>query len=440
MLSNLSATHPIAGSPRISSIRFPWAVFIFLLAVFAVSSWDFPREDGYDAANATELSDTAQTGSIGRQVALTCLGLYALFTLRSPGIRKFHVNGMTGAALLAYIAWASASLIWTADVDLTGKAVVRLLLICFGAIAIGRRVSIQQIARITFGISLVTLLVSACVEISLGQFNPGNTEWRLSGMMHPVSQGWNCGLLCLSALYLSKVPPLSHRHIYRIAMAVGLVSLALTKSRMALASTIVCMAIVYIRDLNPLQKVASLTSSGVVACVAALAMADNAKHYAAFGREGATETSFGTLTGRIPLWEECLRYASKRPLCGYGYNSFLSPSNLLNMSGASGWMSSPHSGYVGTLFELGAIGLLLLIATLLLATAVSLSRVSRDREQLFVGCILVWITVNLILESFLITSSFFATFLTFTLLARLGLTRAYADCDGFSTTIRATDL
>jgi O-antigen ligase len=439
MLSNLSTTHPIAGPARISSTRFPWAVFIFLLAVFAFSSWDFtPSHNGYDAANADELSETAQTGSIGRQVALTCLGLYALYTARSPRSRKIHSNGLIGVALLAYIAWACASLIWTVDVDLTGKAAARLLLMFFGAVAIARKLTIQQIAKITLGISLVTLLVGVCDELTLGTFDPGSPEWRLSGMMHPVSQGWNCGLLCLSALYLSKVPPLSHRHIYRIAMAIGLVSLALTKSRMALASTIVCMAIVYIRDLNPLQRVASVTASGVVACIAALAMADNAKHYVAFGRESATETSFGTLTGRIPLWEECLRYASKRPLCGYGYNSFLSPSNLLNMSGASGWMSSPHSGYVGALFELGAIGLLLLIATLLLATGLSLSTVSRDREQLFVGCILVWITLNLILESFLITSSFFATFLTFTLLARLGLTRPCADCDSFSTAIRLT--
>jgi O-antigen ligase len=433
MLSKLPVTHPVAGPARISSTRFPWAVFIFLLAVFAFCSWDFtPSDNGYDAANADELSETAQTGSIGRQVALTCLGLYALYTARSPASRKIRSNGLIGATFLTYIAWACASLVWTADVDLTGKAAARLLLMFLGAIAIARKLTIRQIAQITLGISLVTLLVGVCDEVALGTFDPASPEWRLSGMMHPVSQGWNCGLLCLSALYLSKVHPLSHRHIYRIAMIIGLVCLVLTKSRMALASTVICMAIVYVRDLNPMQRVASAAGSGVVACIAALAMSDSAKHYAAFGREGATEASFGTLTGRIPLWEECLRYASKRPLCGYGYNTFLSPSNLLNMSGASGWMSSPHSGYVGTLFELGAIGLLLLIATLLLAIGLSWARVSEDREQLFVGCVLIWITLNLILESFLITSSFFATFLTFTLLARLGLTRPYMDCDGFS--------
>jgi O-antigen ligase len=252
--------------------------------------------------------------------------------------------------------------------------------------------------------------------------------------MHPVSQGWNCGLLCLSALYLSKASLHSHRHMYRVLMIIGLVFLALTKSRMAFASTIVCLGIVYIRSLSPLQRVASMTASVALACIGALAVADKARHYAAFARESGTEASFGTLTGRIPLWEECLGYASKKPILGYGYNMFLSPSNLLNISGASGWMSSPHSGYIGTLFELGGVGLLLLSVTLLLAIAKSLSRVSQDRERLFVCCVLVWITLNLTLESFLITGSFFATFLTFTLLARVGLTRAPAEYIRYSTT------
>ena len=217
-------------------------------------------------------------------------------------------------------------------------------------------------------------------------------------------------------------------------MVIGLVFLALTKSRMALASTIVCIAIVYIRSLSPMQRVASMTASCAIACIGALAIANNAKHYAALGRDSSAEASFDTLTGRIPLWEECLRLASKKPMLGYGYNMFLSPSNLLNISGASGWMSSPHSGYVGTLFELGGVGLLLLIATLLLAIGMSMSGVSQDRERLFVCCVLVWITFNLTLESFLITSSFFATFLTFTLLARVGLTRASAEHIRYSTT------
>ncbi len=69
------------------------------------------------------------------------------------------------------------------------------------------------------------------------------------------------------------------------------------------------------------------------------------------------------------------------------------------------------------------IGAVLLVATLWLGIRRSLGKVSRDHDQQFVLCVLVWTALNLVLESFLITGCFFATFLTLTCLARIGFTR-----------------
>ena len=89
--------------------------------------------------------------------------------------------------------------------------------------------------------------------------------------------------------------------------------------------------------------------SGIMGLVL-LVTGSNVQHYAAFGRAKETEATFDTLTGRIPLWQECIRYSRKRPLFGYGYNAFSSPSNLLGISDASGWMSYSRIPDISELF------------------------------------------------------------------------------------------
>ena len=400
---------------------FPWVLAAFLFVIFAMSSWNLaPPREGYDAANPGELSDTAEAGSLARQIALTCLGLYSIATLGFKGPRV-KVNGKTGLAVSAYIIWTCASIFWSTDVNLTSKATIRLLLMYAGAVAISRRVTIEQLARITFLISTLTLAVSVALEIMWGTFEPINPLWRLSGVMHPVSQGWNCSLLCLSAQYVAKHSRGLSKVINVGGMTLGTICLALTKSRLAFASTILVMAIYYFWNSSRLQRAIMIAACGSTACVTLFFVDGSFHHYAAFGRENETEASFGTLTGRIPLWEECIRYAEKRPIFGYGYNTFVSPVNLLDISDASGWMSSPHSGYIGTQFELGAIGLTLLIATVIVAVRYSFVEARRDESQRFVFCVFVWLAMNLLLESFLITGCFFATFLAFTLLAKSGV-------------------
>ncbi len=411
-------------APASKSSDFPWILFIFLFVVFAMSSWNIIRpQEGYDAANANELSETAENGSLRTQIGLTCLGLYALATARST-FRGIRANGLTSAALLAYVVWACASTLWSTDIGLTSKATVRLLLMFCGALAICTRLTLRQITYLAFGISGLTLLISVTLEIVAGTFDPVNPSWRLSGVMHPVSQGWNCSLLCLSAQHLSTDGSRAHKYAYQSAMILGIVFLALSKSRLALAATLLCMAIYYFWNSTQLQRLISVAALGSVLSLALLAIGGNVQHYVALGRDSEAEASFGTLTGRLPLWEECLRYSEKKPLLGYGYNTFISPTNLLGISGASGWMSSPHSGYVGTLFELGVVGLSLLLAALILALWSSFVKASLDVEHRFVVCFLVWISINLLLESFLVTGSFFATFLTFTFLAKLAFTRS----------------
>ena len=80
---------------------------------------------------------------------------------------KVQLNGIVGAMLLAYIAWATASIMWSTDTELTIKAVVRLLLMWLGAFAIAKQLTIYKIAYMTFYVSVLTVLVSVATELVL---------------------------------------------------------------------------------------------------------------------------------------------------------------------------------------------------------------------------------------------------------------------------------
>src|SRR6185437_8873971 len=107
---------------------------------------------------------------------------------------------------------------------------------------------------------------------------------------------------------------------------------------------------------------------------------------------GRTSATAGTLTGRIPLWEMLLQFAAQHPVLGYGYNSFMGPKHAAQIIAVIWWgFNSAHSAYIATLLDLGAIGLVVLIAVLVLSTrrAMSLFRVYRDPTIAFFAALLV---------------------------------------------------
>ena len=124
------------------------------------------------------------------------------------------------------------------------------------------------------------------------------------------------------------------------------------------------------------------------------------------------ETSY-SLTGRIPLWRECLEFVWKRPIRGYGYGSFWSLGNVDTISGSQGWqIAGGHSVFIELLLNVGAIGL----ATVLGLFTVAWKQtkrcwvLSRKIEYAFVGSVLVFCFLDSLLESTLLDpliSSFF---------------------------------
>jgi O-antigen ligase len=70
-----------------------------------------------------------------------------------------------------------------------------------------------------------------------------------------------------------------------------------------------------------------------------------------------------TMTGRLPLWHECLHFISKRPLLGYGFAAFWGPDSrpAALISEATNGLQWPHAhdGYIDMLLTGGCLGLAL---------------------------------------------------------------------------------
>jgi exopolysaccharide production protein ExoQ len=75
-----------------------------------------------------------------------------------------------------------------------------------------------------------------------------------------------------------------------------------------------------------------------------------------------------TLTGRTWLWEEAWEFITGRPLLGYGYGAFWAPDSppAIELQTVLHWpMSHAHNGYLDLWLQLGLLGLVLFVWSLI---------------------------------------------------------------------------
>jgi O-antigen ligase len=111
-----------------------------------------------------------------------------------------------------------------------------------------------------------------------------------------------------------------------------------------------------------------------------------------------------TFTGRTSIWDFAFSEIARRPLLGWGYQSFwLVGSDAPSVVDAPGWvrgMPNAHNGYYDTMLELGYVGYCLLIV-FIIATLHAIGRViDCDRSRAwFVLAVVLYVIVYNYLES-----------------------------------------
>ena len=98
--------------------RLPWHVFLFLLGVFAVTSFDpflsadyVARRDETVEARLEASIRRTEAGNVSRQVALLSLGGLAVISLLRRQRNPLGINGTLGALIVLFLLWAALLLV-----------------------------------------------------------------------------------------------------------------------------------------------------------------------------------------------------------------------------------------------------------------------------------------------------------------------------------------
>jgi O-antigen ligase len=208
------------------------------------------------------------------------------------------------------------------------------------------------------------LLAGVANEVVLGVWHPLDPDYRFSGTLHPNEQGFSCVVLALAALAAGKSQPRPLRRALRAVFVGAVVFLLLTRSRTAMACLVMGLACQAWLTWSTRRKIVVGYVACVAACVGALVSqgALFEKVFAVLSRNG---DGLDTLTGRVPLWDELMRYVAARPLAGYGFESFWTTARIDRISGDLHWgVGAAHSAYIEMLLTIGVLGCLLHTAIL----------------------------------------------------------------------------
>ena len=279
-----------------------------------------------------------------------------------------------------------------------------------GAIGISRRFAIRDIMVFALLSSLAYLSVGIVLEVALGTFHRLGSDYRFGGTLHPNQQGLNCAILVLSGVGLYGLAEQYRKWIFA-ATIIGFFFLILTKSRTCFFSAALAIICYWILVGRPLLKIC--TALGVVSFSWLIFLFFGGKdlqsylgYIALLGRVGEGETS--TLSGRLPLWNECLHYAARHPIVGYGWGAFWSGNTIYSISSTEKWaMAESHSAYIDVLLSLGLAGMLTFILTLLGAATKSifLYKSTKNRVYAYIFVLIVFVLSASLLETAIIETT-----------------------------------
>jgi O-antigen ligase len=88
-----------------------------------------------------------------------------------------------------------------------------------------------------------------------------------------------------------------------------------------------------------------------------------------------------SLTGRLPLWEELVKDAAKRPVLGYGYEGFWTEDRIAGILKSQNWtLQNAHNSYFEIVLQLGLVGFFFAVWFLLSGSGALFAANSLTRE------------------------------------------------------------
>ena len=284
---------------------------------------------------------------------------------------------------VAIVVWPMLSCVWSqlpiVSLEWSILAAFELLF----AFYLFQRFSSKQIMQLMLTFGWICLAISICVAVLLPQYGIDHSEaegaWR--GMYFHKNLCSMATVFLLLVSFYAPTPTLLSKLLRTAYVCTSIFVVIMTRSATGKAALLFSLAFVIFTKLAALFRFkdrAAVLAFGSVIGVAAIS--------AGVIYERDITLALGkdpTLTGRTEIWEAIMPSITKHPLLGYGYRAFWRgyQGESANASLAAHWaITSAHNAYLEVWLTLGAIGVFLILITLVKAvrdTYICLSRADR---------------------------------------------------------------
>ncbi len=351
---------------------------------------------------ADDYIDGIEGGSSTRQWVIILYGLGGVWATAACRQREWNLR-WSGVVMLGLLfSWALLSVFWSDEAGLSAKRVIIAILLISGSLGLARALRPNELLAVAISTLLAFVSYSFLCDLGAGA-KPWSSAYRFSGTLHPNIQAAYCAVLCLAAWTFPG--GFGSRWITRGIFAYGFVLLVLTQSRTSLLAMLVGLLMVFVIRLSPTVRLwavllmLSFASIGTV--VVSSLDAGGRRQLEEVVLLGRTD-DVGSLTGRVPLWNELAKHAAKQPLQGYGYETFWTPKRIDEVMKSQKWaIQSAHNAYFEVVLQLGFIGLALAVGLLLVGFNLNQSAYARTREAgyAFAYGVMAFAMANSLLES-----------------------------------------
>jgi exopolysaccharide production protein ExoQ len=275
----------------------------------------------------------------------------------------FHARQLVRVAsrqpfILAFVGWASLSLMWSDDPQLTMRRIVGLLCTTALGFFLGMRFEMKALLRIlawALAFAVIASIIAAVLFPSFGiMAKLDGGAWR-GIFAHKNELGRTMGIalivfICL--LWESR----QNRSTDLIFFSLGVALLVLSRSMTSIIVTVLTLSVGFYRRsrLRPSQSVAFLATSLLVGFVATVYLQSRMDSiFEMIGRDS-------NLTGRIPLWRLSIAAMLHRPLLGAGWDAFWPGPDGDTIRSLVRWVvPHAHNGFLEISLNIGVIGLLI---------------------------------------------------------------------------------
>ncbi|MCW5799223.1 MAG: hypothetical protein KIT40_12030, partial [Nitrospira sp.] len=286
----------IVETPSPATLAVSGLLFATMSGIFAA------RPDDY-IVDVSDVAETIESGSLVNKIVFPLLLVLGLYFIFQRPLEVIDINLVPWLTL--YLLFICSSVLWSWDPPLTLRRImIPVCVVGFVAgIGVGyyggKERGFLPLARTIVWISSTSALLVVVLTIIHGDVGLSDPAWRLGRRDAENLTAWvfAVGLLVVWATRSRKdIWPQSSEKLFHLALLA--VVLLLTKSRTTLAAAILgIVTIEWLKPRQPLFRILSVV--GLLSGCIILILMPGAE---VIWQRGSDE-SIGTLSGRVPLWE-----------------------------------------------------------------------------------------------------------------------------------------